>query len=150
MIRIYLTLLCSVFMFGLQAQKIVDKVVAQLGSEYILLSDVEKQFAYLSESQGVIDEDARCEILENLLAQKIMIHQAKIDSIAVGPEEVEAQLNYRIESILTQMNGNEELFVQYYGQTVDEVKTWMRSNMEDMMLAERMQMSLFDKISIKT
>ena len=138
----------SLFASKLNAQKLIDKVVAQVGSEYILLSDVEKQFSYVSESQGSIDDAERCNILEGLMAQKIMIDQAKLDSIFVAEDEVEQQLDYRIESILRQMNGDTEFFEEYYGQSVGEVKDWMRVNMREMLLSERMRNSLFDGITI--
>lgn len=146
-----ITILCMGFLcfcFGLKAQKLVDKVVAQVGSEYILLSDVEKQFSYLQESEGLINDEERCNILEGLMAQKIMVDQAKLDSIIVMDAEVEQQLDYRIQSILRQMNGDTEFFEEYYGQTIPEVKAWMRVNMKEMLLAERMRGSLFEGITI--
>jgi peptidyl-prolyl cis-trans isomerase SurA len=147
--RIILFLVMSLcFSFGLKAQKLVDKVVAQVGSEYILLSDVEKQFSYLQESSGTISDKERCSILEGLMAQKIMVDQAKLDSIIVMDSEVEQQLDYRVESILRQMNGDTEFFEEYYGQTIPEVKAWMRVNMKEMLLAERMRGSLFEGITI--
>ncbi len=136
------------FIFGLKAQKLVDKVVAQVGSEYILLSDVEKQFSYLQETDGSITDEERCSILEGLMAQKIMVDQAKLDSIQVLDAEVEQQLDFRVESILRQMNNDTEFFEEYYGQTIPEVKEWMRVDMKEMLLAERMRGSLFEGISI--
>ncbi len=144
----FIVLFLSAITFGLKAQKLVDKVVAQVGSEYILLSDVEKQFSYLQESSGSISDEERCSILEGLMAQKIMVDQAKLDSIVVLDAEVEQQLDFRIESILRQMNGDTEFFEEYYGQTVPEVKEWMRINMKEMLLAERMRGSLFEGITI--
>lgn len=133
---------------GTSAQKLVDKVVGQVGSEYILLSDVEKQFSYLQESQGTIDDAERCNILEGLMGQKIMVDQAKLDSIVVTEAEVEQQLDFRIESILRQMNGDTEFFEEYYGQSINEVKNWMRVNMREMLLSDRMRASLFEGINI--
>lgn len=150
-IKMYKTLLLVFvvsFSLPLNAQEIIDKVIAQVGSEYILLSDVEKQYSYLADQEGVVEEDVRCQILESLMSQKVMIDQARLDSVVVQPQEVEAQLEYRIQDILGRMNGNEELFQQYYGQTVQEVKLDMRQNIEDMLLTQRMQTSLMDAISI--
>lgn len=147
--RNIIIILTVIFGFtGLKAQILVDKVVAQVGSEYILLSDLEKQFSYIQESQGKLDDAQRCEVLEGLMGQKIMIDQAKIDSIVVGEGEVEQQLDFRIQSILRQMNGDTEFFEEYYGQTIPEVKNWMRVNMKEMLLSERMRASLFEGITI--
>lgn len=145
----YVSLFCLMMMASYtQAQQLVDKVVGQVGSEYILLSDVEKQFSYLMETQGAISDEERCNVLEGLMAQKIMIDQAKLDSIVVGEAEVSQQLDFRIESILRQMNGDTEFFEEYYGQTVAEVKDWMRVNMREMLLSDRMRASLFEGITI--
>lgn len=142
-------ILVSCFGFTvLQGQILVDKVVAQVGSEYILLSDLEKQFSYIQEAQGKLDDAQRCEVLEGLMGQKIMIDQAKIDSIVVADSEVEQQLDFRVQSILRQMNGDTEFFEEYYGQTIPEVKNWMRINMREMLLSERMRGSLFEGITI--
>ncbi len=146
---LYISLFCLMMMANFaQAQQLVDKVVAQVGSEYILLSDVEKQFSYLMETQGAISDEERCDVLEGLMAQKIMIDQAKLDSIVISDAEVSQQLDFRIESILRQMNGDTDFFEEYYGQTVNEVKDWMRVNMREMLLSDRMRASLFDAITI--
>lgn len=147
-ITVLLLLLISTIGNQAFSQKLIDKVVAQVGSEYILLSDVEKQFSYIQESEGVIDDAERCNILEGLMGQKIMVDQAKLDSIIVSEAEVEQQLDYRIESILRQMNGDTDFFEEYYGQSINEVKNWMRINMREMLLSERMRSSLFDGIYI--
>ncbi|GLR16904.1 peptidylprolyl isomerase [Portibacter lacus] len=129
--------------------KVIDKVVAKVGSEYILLSDVEKQFSYLKQSQPSSPPESKCEVIESIIAQKIMVNQAKLDSIEVGDDEVEAQLEFRIENILGQMGNNEEFFVEYYGQTVNEVKEWMREDLKNQLLSERMQAQIINEVIIR-
>jgi len=129
---------------------VIDKVVAKVGSEYVLLSDVEKQFSYLKQSNpAATTPDSKCQVLESIIAQKIMVNQAKLDSIEVGDDEVEAQLEFRIENILTQMGNNSEFFEEYYGQTVDEVKEWMREDLRSQILAERMQAQIINSVNIR-
>jgi peptidyl-prolyl cis-trans isomerase SurA len=128
---------------------VIDKVIAKVGSEYILLSDVEKQFAYLKQSNPSAVPESKCEVLESIIAQKIMVNQAKLDSILVADDEVEAQLEFRIENILGQMGNNEEFFVEYYGQTVNEVKEWMREDLRNQILSERMQSQIINEVNIR-
>lgn len=128
---------------------VIDKVVAKVGSEYILLSDVEKQFAYLKQSNPSAVPESKCEVLESIIAQKIMVNQAKLDSIVVADDEVEAQLEFRIENILGQMGNNEEFFQEYYGQTVNEVKEWMREDLRNQILSERMQSQIINEVNIR-
>lgn len=138
--------LCS---FMVQAQKqIIDKVIATVGGELILLSDVEEQHALISAQNGTMPEDARCNILDNLLAQKLMLNQAKLDSIEVSDEEVEAQLNARIERILTYMGNDVSQFEAYYGQSINEVKEQFRTDLEDQILTDRMRGQVMTNVSV--
>jgi peptidyl-prolyl cis-trans isomerase SurA len=75
-------LLISLFAIGANAQSI-EKVEAIIGDEIVLTSEVESQYLqYLS--QGNSKSDAiKCEIIEDLLFQKLLINQAKLDSVVV-------------------------------------------------------------------
>ena len=129
--------------------KVIDKVVAKVGSEYILLSDVEKQYSYLKQQDPSAVPESKCEVIESIIAQKIMVNQAKLDSILVADDEVEAQLDFRIENILSQMGNNTEFFEEYYGQTVSEVKEWMREDLRNQILSERMQSQIINEVNIR-
>ncbi len=129
--------------------QIIDKVIAKVGSEYVLLSDVEKQFAYAKAQQPELDGAYKCTVIENIIASKIMVVQAKLDSIEISDSEVEAQLDFRIDNILGQMGNDEEFFEEYYGQTVTEVKEWMRDDLRNQILSERMQAEIINKVNIR-
>lgn len=133
---------------NMNAQLLVDKVVARVGSENILLSEVEDEYGYLKTSKPTTDPSVKCDIINNLIAQKLIVYQAKVDSVEVTDEEVETQLDFRFESILRQMNGDEDFFKEYYGATVSEMKDRFREDQKQKILAERMQSKLIDKISI--
>jgi peptidyl-prolyl cis-trans isomerase SurA len=146
-----LTLLFSfcLFSFSLFSQKeIIEKVVAHVGSEIVLLSELEEQHALMMERQGTLPPDARCFILDQLLTQKLLVHQAKLDSVEVTAEEVEAQLNARIEQILDYMGGDVSQFENYYGQTVSEVKDAFREDLRSQLLADRIRSKVMTDISV--
>lgn len=131
------------------AQKVVlDKVIAQVGTEYILLSELEEQYALMRDQQGKLPPNVRCFILDNLLTTKLLINQAKIDSIKVTDEEVEAQLNARIDQILEYMGGDVRQFEEYYGQTVNEVKEAFREDLRNKLLAEKMNNKIMSGITV--
>lgn len=139
----------SLIMFSATAQStVLDKVITKVGGEFVLLSDVEGQYAYISQSGQDIGQDDKCQILEGIIAQKLMVYQAKLDSISVTQDEVEAQLDFRFENVLRQMNGDEAFFKEYYGASVAEMKDRMRDDQEEQILAERMQSSLIQKVRI--
>ncbi len=92
----YLSLLVLLFLASYaSAQKnVIDKIIAVVGEEIVLKSDIENQFLH-EQSQGLVNSssDSRTRILENLLVQKLLVAQAKIDSITVTDTEVENALN---------------------------------------------------------
>ena len=142
-----LTLLISSTMVA-QKKILIDKIIAQVGSEIILLSDVETEYNYLKAMHKDVNDATKCMILEQIMAQKLLIDQAKLDSIKVSDDQIQAQLDLRMDAILRQMNGDEELFKQYYGKTVEEMKAIYREDIKNKILAERMQQALLDKIHI--
>jgi len=151
MIRSFLIILfgLSLLSFDANAQReIIDKIVAKVGGELVLLSEIEEQHALMQAQQGAIPEDARCLILDNVMSQRLMLNQAKLDSIQITEEEVDVQLDARIERILAYMNGNVSQFEQYYGQSVSEVRAQFREDLRNQILVERMQASIMADVNI--
>ena len=131
-----------------QPRSIVDKVIATVGGELILLSEVEEQHALLEAQEGQLPPDARCSILDNLLGSKLLVNQAKLDSVEVTDEEVEAQLDARIERILGFMNNDISQFEAYYGQTINEVKEQFREDLSNQILADRMRAEILNSVKV--
>ncbi|MEO1258112.1 MAG: peptidylprolyl isomerase [Bacteroidota bacterium] len=147
--KIIVTLLFgAVFSSAFSQKEIIEKVVSQVGGEIVILSELEEQFALVSERQGDVPPEARCVILDNLLTQKLLVNQAKLDSVEVGDEEVEAQLNARIEQILEYMGGDLNQFQEYYGQTVTEVKDAFREDLRNQLLSDRMRGQVMQSVTV--
>lgn len=147
---LFLLLSCLCASLGLSAQtEIIDKVIATVGGEYILLSELEEQYALAySQQEGNLPAEARCFIFEGILGQKLLVNQAKIDSVEVSEVEVEVQLNTRIEQILAYMNNDISQFEAYYGQTVNEVKEEFREDLKSQLLAERMRGTVLGDVKV--
>jgi len=144
-------LLCGMLLFAqaIMAQKmVIDRVISQVGGELILLSEVEEQFAYASEQRGGLPPEARCQILEQLMGQKLLIAQAKLDSVEVSDVEVETQLDARFERILQMMGGDTKQFEDFYGQTIPQAREGMRSELKNQLLSERMRSQVMQEIVV--
>ncbi|NUN99185.1 MAG: peptidylprolyl isomerase [Saprospiraceae bacterium] len=128
--------------------QVIDKVVATIGGELVLLSDVEEQHSLMQAQRGVIPPDARCAILDNILVTKLLLNQAKLDSVEVSDDEVETQLNARIDRILTLMNNDMTQFEAYYGQTISQVKEQFREDLRNQLLVERMRSKVMTGITV--
>ncbi|MCC7506294.1 MAG: hypothetical protein IT259_13385 [Saprospiraceae bacterium] len=139
------------FAAGLQAQDdkaVIDKVVATVGGEILLLSEVQEQVSYTRQQQKDLPEGYDCIVLQNLLVQKLLVNQAKIDSVEVKDEEVENQLDARVERLRTYFNQDDKAIEEYYGQSVNDIKAQMRGDMRSQLLAERMQGQITEKATI--
>ena len=150
MIRVLIIIAASILMniSAFAQTQILDKVVATVGSEYVLLSEVEEQYAAMSAERGTLPDDFRCVIFDNMLAQKLLLNQAVLDSVEVTDEEVEAQLGARIDRILGLMNNDRDQFIAYYGQTPEEVRDQMRPDLKNQILTERMRGQILNDITV--
>ncbi len=128
-----------------------DRVIATVGNEIILASDVESQMLLFSSQSGGSDKlppNARCLLIDQLLANSLMIAQAERDSIIVKQEEVDEQLDSRIQQILAYMGGNEAQFLAYYGMSPIAMKEKMRDDMRRQMTVQRMQQKATSSVVI--
>lgn len=132
---------------GLQAQEIIDKVIINVGGEYVLYSEMINNYRYIK-GNNPDAEVSICDVAEQVVSQKILVDQAKLDSILVSDVEVEGQLDYRFQNILRQMGGDEARFKEYYGKSVAEMKDDQREDMKQQILAERIQGQLINEVII--
>jgi len=144
---IYVSL--SVLGFVLYAQgqsKTVDGVAAVVGSDIILKSDIEEQYDVFNR-QNFGDKITYCEVFEELLFQRLLIHHAEIDSVTVGEDEVESNMDRRIQQLIGQM-GDQKKLEEFYGKSVPEIKEEMRILIRDQLTAQRMQMTVVEGIEV--
>ena len=62
-IALFLCLFLSLSKMTAQQKELVDKVVAKVGDEYVLLSEVEEQFSYAKEQRKDLPDNYRCMVL---------------------------------------------------------------------------------------
>lgn len=150
MLKKYILFVClfSVLQNTHAQNEVVDKVVATVGGELVLLSEIEEQYALMKDQQESLPENVRCQIVAQTMGAKLLLNQAKLDSILVDDSEVEAQLNARIDRILNYMQGDMKQFEDYYGQTVNEVKEQFREDLKNQILVERERSSIIQSINI--
>ena len=125
---------------------ILDKVVAIVGKNVVLMSDVENQYSQRKQ-QGGASDNLKCEVFEELLYQKLLLDQAQKDSIDITEAEIEDNLDRRIRYFVSQI-GSEEKLVEFYGKSLSEIKDEFREVIAKQMLSERMQASLTGSIKV--
>ncbi len=131
--------LLAVLIFSNQAysQQLVDGVVAVVGKNIVLKSDVDNRFASNQDQGGANAGLDKCTIFEDLLFEKLLLHQADLDSVVVGEEEVDQAIERRIQ-VFVQQIGSVQKLETYYKKSVVEIKEEMRPFIKDQMTAQRM------------
>lgn len=135
--------------FTIQAQdNVVDKIIAVVGNQVVLKSDVENRFISL-QAQGYTSGsvDLKTEIFEDLLIQKLMIAQAAIDSVEVTEQEVESDLERKMQMYIQRI-GSKEKLEQYFGKTILEMKNDLRDDTRNERIKEKMQAEITKDIHI--
>lgn len=146
MIKTKLTILLSLVLTASAFTQpfVADKVVAVVGKSTILYSEVEEQYQQMRAQGQRMD---KCIIFEDLLAQKLLVTQAAIDSIEITESEVEMELEQRISYFINQI-GTEEKLVEYFGKSILEIKEDMRDLVREQSLTRKMQGEIVKDISI--
>ncbi|WP_214226882.1 peptidylprolyl isomerase [Pedobacter sp. B4-66] len=134
--------------FNVQAQKKnIDKVVAVLGNNIILLSDLNQQYAQYLNSGNPDDEKVKCYILQQMLAQKLLKQQAEIDSVVVEEgqvdEEVEKRMRYQI-----QKAGGQERLEQFLNRSVLQYKDEIRPDIKEQLISNKMQQKITQDVNV--
>ena len=125
---------------------IVDKTVAVVGNEVIMISDIESEMQMMQYNYGMrSDRKARCELLENMMSSKLFLMQARVDSLVVNNEMVESELANRIDMLKTNL-GSEEAVEKEFGKPIYRLRQEWRSDIEDQTLTQQMQQEIAGKI----
>ena len=128
---------------------VIDKIVARVGNEYILKSEIENMYMQENSGSTTSNADIRAELLEQLLIQKLLCTEAHLDSIDVNVTDVHVQqaieqrINQMIETI-----GSKERLEQYFGQTIQELSEDMFPSYRSMLVAEEMQKKIQENMFV--
>lgn len=120
---------------------IVDKTVAIVGNEVIMISDLEEEVQMMSAYGMVSDKTGRCEILENMMSSKLFLMQARVDSLAVNNDMVDSELRSRIDMLRTNLGGDEEVEKQF-GKPIYRLRQEWRDAIADQTLTQQMQQQI--------
>jgi peptidyl-prolyl cis-trans isomerase SurA len=133
----------------LNAQKIkIDGVAVVIGKNIVLDSDIAKfkqEIELRSEGKIKITD---CEMLEELMQQKLLSHHAVIDSVTVLDAEVNNKVDRSIQ-FFTQEYGTLEKVVAAYGfNDLDDLKSELYNVQKENILVEKEQLKITEKVDV--
>lgn len=150
--RINVLILIALF-FGISVQAqdkdvIIDKVVAIVGGNAILYSDIESQYMqYLLQGNTANGDKVRCTLLEEQLFSKLMLNQAQLDSIVVSDEQVETEMDKRLNYFINQIGSRQKLEA-YYDKSILEIKNELREMIHDQLMIQQVQGGISGDVTI--
>ena len=128
-------------------QRLIDEVVASVGDDAILSSDIEYQYGQAMIEGVNFNGDMKCHILEQLLVQKMMLNQAKIDSVEVKDNEVMQQVDARL-NYFTQQVGGQDKLEEYFKKPILQLRRDQMEAVRTQMITQKMQSSITKDVKI--
>jgi peptidyl-prolyl cis-trans isomerase SurA len=120
---------------------IIDRVIAVVGDFHVLQSDIESQYLQMKMSGVYIPSDAKCIIFNQMIGQKLLMAQAKIDSVEVSPDQVEMQMESRLEYFITQF-GDEKEMENYFNKSIFDIRDDLREAIHEQMVSQEVSSSI--------
>ncbi len=144
--RIVRSLIVSVFFLiginvGFSQTKIADKIIGIVDNKIVLESDVQQQLNQMAAQNAPIDANSKCYIYQQMMLQKLMVAQANHDSLPVTNDEIDNELDRRMNYFISQV-GSKEKFEEYYHKPILKFKEEFRDAVQEQLLAQRMQQKI--------
>ncbi|MFQ6032816.1 MAG: peptidylprolyl isomerase [Candidatus Zixiibacteriota bacterium] len=142
-----------------QAQEVLDRIVAVVGNQIILESELKAQLALYATQLGIDLKDQQrqkqieAELLEQMINDNLLLIQAQRDTtIEVTSKEVETKVLEQLEKVKSQF-ASEEAFkdqLKAEGLTENELKKKYRDQIKKQMLIDRLVSKKLSKVSVTT
>ena len=140
---------CIAFSAAASAQKynggLVDKTVAVVGNEVIMISDIEEEVKMQAMGGYMSDKTGRCEMLEQMMVVKLFLMQARVDSLEVNNDMVESNLSDRMDRVMSYYGGTEGVEKEF-GKSVYKLRQEWKQMLEEQTLTQQMQQEVAKKV----
>lgn len=132
-----------------QDRQVVDRIVAVVGDNIILKSEVDYAVRQQTQRQNVsYSSDLWMDGLKQLVDQQLLAEKARRDTtITISDQQLTTQLNRQIEQ-LTRQAGSEAQLEQRYGKSIPEIKETFRENLRGQLLAQKLRQRRMQNINI--
>ena len=133
---------------GFSQDKIVDQIVAVVGGNIILKSEIEGMHME-QQAQGIsTDGDMKCEILENFLINKLLIAEAELDSlIEVTPSQVNQQMDQQLQMYISHFE-TEKAVEAYFSKSIELIKAEMQEGIRNQLLSQQMRQKIVEDVTV--
>ena len=125
---------------------VIDKIIAKVDNYIVLKSELERSYLQLQSSGDY--STSKCQVLEGLVLNKLMVAKAEIDSVVVEEELIDRQLDMRMQGVIAQAGGEPAKLEEAFGKSMEEIREDLRDQVKEQMVVERMQGTITEEISV--
>jgi peptidyl-prolyl cis-trans isomerase SurA len=157
MISRFLTLSAALFTVAMplwaQEEKektgfVVDKIIAKVDNYIVIKSELEGAYqAYVTEGNPQ-SEEAKCQLFNRLIMNKLMVAKADIDSVVVTDIEVDQNTGQRMNAILVNSGNSVEELERRYGKSMEQIRVELRDQIREQLLAREMTQRITKDLKI--
>lgn len=126
---------------------LIDRIIAVVGDEAVLYSELAQRLEQARQAGERAAEGDACFMLEDMLYEKLLLDQARIDSVAVDEAQVEAELDRRVRYFVQQL-GSEQKLEEFYGKTITEIKAEFHDQISDQLMVQQMQQTVVGGVRV--
>ena len=130
-----------------QPKQILEEVVALIGDNIILKSEWEAEFLQVKDQYTNYKGNLKCEILNQLILQKLMLHKAELDSVIITDEQISYEMDRKIRYFVSQI-GDEKRLEEYLGKTILQYKEEMKPRIMQQMQVQEVQKKMMDAVKV--
>ncbi len=145
-------IICSLLVFVPQktnAQKVkIDGVAVVVGKNIVLDSDIDKFILEIEQKNEGKVNISKCEMLEQLMLQKLIAHHAVVDSVSVSDAEVNTAVANNIRYFAQQYGSTEKMVAAYGFNDVEDLKKELYKIQKENKLVEKEQAKITEKIDV--
>jgi len=117
---------------------VVDKIIAKVDNFIVIKSELESAYqGYIAEGNPQ-SEEAKCQLFNRLIMNKLMVAKAAIDSVLVTDFEVDQNTGQRMNAILQNSGNSPEELERRYGKSLEQIRVELREQIREQLLSREM------------
>jgi peptidyl-prolyl cis-trans isomerase SurA len=125
--------------------QVLDEIIAKVDNQIILKSELEIAYIQIISSGQQVD---KCDVLETLIINKLLLAKAEIDSVTVDKASVEEQMDRKMAYFIQQVGGDVSQLEMHFKKSIDELKNDLRKSEKEQMVARKMQETITGNVKV--
>jgi peptidyl-prolyl cis-trans isomerase SurA len=128
--------------------RVIDQIVAIVGGNIVLKSDIEKMYMEQQAQGNTSDGDMKCEIFEHILIDKLLIAEAEMDTlIIITDSQVNQQMEAQLQTYVSYF-GSEQAVENFWKKPMAEIRSEMRTSVRDYLMSNQMRNKIIQDVTV--